>query len=437
MKDNFSLIGRFLFRFSYSAKMSFIFYAGVIYSLFLLGMLFIIQYPIINSLKLQIKTLEGNQVFDEFAILNLQQQLSSIYFYLSINILILILGILAFVTMYLTQVIRRPLENLIQAAQAIAEGDLSVRVAITTHDEVAVITHSFNEMAAFFEKNIFSVNQISERLVKIATSIFDISKKFDSNMNNIEEDIQTIAQQAQEITKKMKNFNNSLNEVYKRSRVTSQLAQMGRANLNEMEAVLSQMNVASNQIVSTLTLIEKHVFQINSVINAVVEIADKNNLLSINVAIKVSKMGSEGSGFSVVADNIRLLADQTASFALDIELSFQEIIQIISRAILEIEKFSSQLIVEMDDEKIVSDGFAKLINHAEEQIKAFEKIRFDVEEQFKEYLQIQELKSDLDDVTLQASDSARKLYNDSEYLLRGTQSLQDAISKLHFKEQIN
>lgn len=366
----------------------------------------------------------------------LRNQLDTLYVSQYLSICIIIFGLLSFLIMYTTRVIRRPLEALKDAAIKLASGDLSIRVPISTNDEVAVISRAFNGMASLFEKSLVEANKISLNLVVSATAIFDIAKQMEESVSIQEKIIHKMSHQVSEIAVKTKNFAYLLNEVNNSFIVTSRLAQLGNGNLIEMERILEQMSVSSRSVVTTLASLKGQIDKIDEVVNSVVEMADQCNLLSLNTTIKVSQTMAESEGFPVIADRIREMSDQVTQMAFNIEEALQDIAQVFSIAILEMDNFFSLIINQFDDERIVNESLSKLTNQILSEIDSFEKINVDIETQFLDYMHIHELNARFAKITYQAGNSVRRLYSESEFLFQGTQNLRKEIEKLKFSDHI-
>src|SRR4030065_492004 len=81
---------------------------------------------------------------------------------------------------------------------------------------------------------------------------------------------------------------------------------------------------AAGSISSKFEVLNEKANNINTVVTTITKVADQTNLLSLNAAIEAEKAGEYGFGFSVVAKEIRRLADQTAVATLDIEQMVKE-----------------------------------------------------------------------------------------------------------------
>lgn len=355
----------------------------------------------------------------------IDHQESTLYARKMLGVGFILFGIFVVSVLYMTRFIRQPLLELKKAAEELADGDLSVRVKRQANDEVARITDAFNRMAEFFEHIMINANEISTQLADSATNIYKTAKQLESNMFEQEQTINQIASNAKGVSQTVQDFARSLEEVNKTAAVTAHFAALGRMSLSEMESIMQQMIDASTNIVGTLSVLQEKVTTINDVINTIIKIADQINLLSLNTAIRASKKGLKGLGFSVVAEKIRELADQTAFATLDMELVVQQIIDSVQSAVKEVDFFSKQIQQQVEDALVVREELIKLISRTQEQVSAFEKVNKGMQEQTQRATQIHDSINELTNAAQKTTKSVRNLYLEIEYIYHATNNLQN------------
>lgn len=347
-------------------------------------------------------------------------------------ILILLLGGSLVAALYLTRVIRHPLENLVHAAQELSNGNLSVRIPITTNDEVAAITSAFNTMGAYYENILKRAAGIIDQIFVTSTTISSYTKEFESNMNSQERIVRQITSHAASLQKGEEEFAQVLQKANEAASKTGMLAEMSHESLHGMETIIHKMLSASSNIVTTLSSLKDKLGDVHHVIFAIVKIADQSNLLSLNTAFRAAKSGNEGRGFVIIADKIREMAEQIALATLDIEKVVEDIVEAVKMTVQEVEGFAAKLITQVEDTSEVGSHLRNLIKFTQEQATDFEQINLGMQDQTKGIIAINQVIGELRVNVQESAFAVRKLYLEMEYLYESSNTLQDTVKQFHF-----
>lgn len=381
-----------------------------------------------KGMALQMKLTETAHLVEKTQVTLFEETKSYILFWYVLCIAISIFSFFSTLLVYALRIVRKPLDHLKKSAEELAKGNLSERVPITSNDEVGALSKKFNNMAQFFELIMIDAREITGKLNETTSHIYKTTKQLDANIHTQERSIQEIAANTKNISLSAQNFAKYLQDVYKTASVTSRFAETGQTSLSETEMIMQQMAHSSNNIVEALVNLKEQSILINEVINTNVRLADQSNLLSLNTAIRAGKKGVKGMGFTVVAEKIRELADQTANTTLEIEEVVEEIRDAVADAVTEVDAFSGKVAHLTQEEKTVFAQLREVILHTSVQINTIDEVNLGMQEQARHTQQIHESLSSLAHGAQEATSSVRQLYQEIEFLYHVTCDLQVMIN---------
>lgn len=214
-----------------------------------------------------------------------------------IGLILVFVGIVV-VVRYVSYLIK-PVEGMVQMANAMAEGDLKKHIEIkTSNDEIGEMYASFQAMKV---KLIQIINQIREGADQIAGASVQLS----STSMQLSEGATEQASSTEEVSSTMEQMTSNIHQNSDNARQTEKITKEVSKGINE-GAEAAQISVQAMH-----DIIEKILF--------IKDIAFQTNILALNAAVEAARSGEHGKGFAVVAAEVRKLAEHTSTASVIID----------------------------------------------------------------------------------------------------------------------
>jgi methyl-accepting chemotaxis protein len=323
-----------------------------------------------------------------------------------------------------------PLKNLVSAAEQLAKGNLSVRVPILQSDEIAEVGKAFNHMAGSMEEILSQLQSAGVQLTTSTTQMAAVAKEQEATIVQQETATKQIAVTAKEISLTASEFAGTIQDVTHSAEEASSLATTGKDALHQMKNIMQNMVNASSEIANQLSTLNDKTNTITGVITTITKVADRTNLLSLNAAIEAHKIGDKGGGFSVIAAEIRRLADQTAYATLDIEKVVNQMVSAVAASVEGMGKFSEDIRKGVEQATSISGLLTKIIAQVQQQTSTFEMVNQGMEAQSVGAKQITESIEELSGVAQQSTGSIKQFHTALDQLSGAIKDLQNTVSRL-------
>lgn len=350
-------------------------------------------------------------------------------------LLILVIGVAASIilSVLIIRSINTPLSIITTAMKNLAHGNISEKINYDQQDEFAILTNGFNQMSTYLSDLISEIERSGIQVTSSITEIAATIKQQETTVNEQAATSNEIAASTTEIAATAENLMETMAKVTDMAQNTAMAAAQSHSRLNNINSIMKKMEDSSQTIVTKLSILSEKARTIAGVTKTINKIADQTNLLSLNAAIEAEKAGEYGSGFSVVASEIRRLADLTAVATFDIEQMVSEVQSSVASGVMNIEKFADDVRRGFQEVQISSNQISQVIDQVQAIRPPIETVNEGIAAQSLGAKQISESVDQLNEAAQQTAESVTQTSQTIFQLNRAALILRDSVAKFKVK----
>lgn len=250
-------------------------------------------------------------------------------------IIALIVGVIAIV---FSKLFTGPIKKLTAFAKALADGDLRQTLELSQHDELGELADAFglmqNNLRIQLEDLTEGVNVLSTSSSEIMATVSQLASGAAETATSVSETTSIV----EEVKQTAEVSHQKATEVAESAHKISIISQEGTRSIQETIDGMNRIKQQMESIADIVIQLSEKSHSIGEIANTVGDLAEQSNLLAVNASIEAAKAGEEGKGFSVVAQEIKNLADRSKESTRQIRTIVSDIQKATSSAVMATEQ---------------------------------------------------------------------------------------------------
>lgn len=254
-------------------------------------------------------------------------EINSLNKYMSILTLVF-LGVGLVIAYLISEGISKPIKRYVEHLRFIADGNFSIEVSqndLNKENEIGYMAKAIDGMQNSITEMIKNIKENSSNIDMQSDNLANLSQEMSNSSENVSMSIQNVAKGAgeqasdlMEITSILNDFSVQLDdmvrdieEVDTSNKDIKIVADKSSKDMDNVINSVERVNNTFNELIGKIKNVGSNITKINDITALINTISEQTNLLALNAAIEAARAGEAGKGFSVVADEIRKLAEQS------------------------------------------------------------------------------------------------------------------------------
>jgi methyl-accepting chemotaxis protein len=344
---------------------------------------------------------------------------------------LLVLVVVSIAGSLIQRSITRPLRDFMQFASRVGAGDLTQTAQVTSGDEMGELGQSLNAMVAGLKDVASQTRLATESLNAVAAELLASTREQAASTAEQAAAVQQTTTTMEEVTQSAVQISERAKQVAASAEATSVAGRAGRQEAENTNRTMENIREQAEAVAENVVALSEKTQAVGVIISTVNDIAEQSHLLALNAAIEAAAAGEHGRSFSVIASEVKNLADQSREATVqvrsilgDIQKGINTSVMLTEEAVKRVDSGKQQADLAERTTRDMSDGI-------QQSVQAFQQIVAGANQQQIGFTQVMQALRDIGQASQQTASGTSQLEKLALSLTALAQQLQKTVEKYH------